>query len=162
MSAHASFHPTRDAPLPPTKDGKALLARVAFLLRVIEPLAPQVDIEYPHTAAIIWLLLPCANIYVTACYTPLFSLTRLCTLTNRLIPVAFALLSHASEQVRRSAHAVIHSLLALAPVPLAQSLVPSYCRIALASALVDDVPVPSTSNNSQIADYLYERYCTLR
>lgn len=78
------------------------------------------------------------------------------TLTNRLIPVAFALLPHTSEQVRRSAHAVLHSLLAHAPVSLAQSLVPSYCRIALTSAMVDDVPVPST-NNSQSADYLYER-----
>lgn len=107
----------------PPKDGKALLARVAFLLRVIEPLAPIVDVD---------------------------------TLTNRLIPVAFALLPHTSEQVRRSAHAVLHSLLANAPVSLAQSLVPSYCRVALTSAMVDDVPVPSTNNNSQSADYLYE------
>lgn len=124
--AYASFNTNRDLATqshPQTKDGKALLARVAFLLRVVEPLAPLVDVD---------------------------------TLTNRLIPVAFALLSHASEQVRRSAHAVIHSLLTLAPVPLAQSLVPSYCRIALASALVDDIPVPSSSSNSQIADYLYE------
>lgn len=48
VSAHASFFPNRDpqAPPPPTKDGKALLARVAFLLKVIEPLAPLVDQEY--------------------------------------------------------------------------------------------------------------------
>lgn len=68
-------------------------------------------------------------------------------------------MSHGSEQVRRAAHAVIHGLLAHAPVSLAQSLVPTYCRIALASALKDDVPVTVTQpNTAQIADYLYERY----
>ena len=119
---------------------------------MIEPLAPLVDVEYLHN--------PKLRLNILASYTfaSTLPLTLLSTLTNRLIPVTFALLSHASEQVRRSAHAVIHSLLALAPVPLAQSLVPSYCRIALASALKDDVPVPSASNNAPIADYLYERY----
>lgn len=81
------------------------------------------------------------------------------TLTGRLIPLAFALLSHGNEQVRRAAHAVLHSLLAHAPLALAQQLVPAYCRIALTSALVDDVPVTvGASNAAQIADYLYERY----
>lgn len=47
-SAYAAFQPTDSTSqaLHPPKDGKALLARVAFLLRVIEPLAPIVDVEY--------------------------------------------------------------------------------------------------------------------